>query len=302
MSKETPPFPEKKIRTWGGLLAQGGKLTQGKERESVEWLFRGMQRSSWKLEPSLERTCKTHYGEQGLIEAPRIENILTREFRRRYHNHGVGISDPVGIEWLSLMQHYGAPTRLLDFTYSFFIAVYFAMEKPCEKSSSHAIWAIRAGWVKEGIKLLSDGVNDTDYLKNEQNERQWESQKPFLESLLHLRARSTEEHTKLSRNNPPCAFPVNGMKLNERATVQQGAFLCPGNVTQPFEDNLKRLKGFDNPENLVKIIIPGKLRLEALERLHAMNINRAALFPGLEGFAASLGIYHPLAFSSGQNS
>ena len=32
------------------------------------------------------------------------------------------------------------------------------------------------------------------------------------------------------------------------------------------------------------------------------HINKAALFPGLEGFAASLGIYHPLAFTSGQNS
>ena len=310
-----PFFHEEHLEEWKDLLTQGEKLRAGK------WLFRGMQSSAWKLEPSLERACKKHY--EDLSNAPHIENILIREFRRRYRNHSVEIPNPVGIEWLSLMQHYGAPTRLLDFTYSFFIAAYFAMEYPCEQSSSctgwantwigailkgkpqnsHAIWAVRNEWVAEkGIKLLSRDVKDTDYLENEQNERQWESQKLFFESLLHLRADSTEERIELSRKNPPCVFPLNGMKLNERSTIQQGAFLCPANVTQPFQDNLTKLDGFDNPENLVKLVIPGTLRLEALERLHTMNINRAALFPGLEGFAASLAIYHPLAFGSGQNS
>src|SRR5438093_2893211 len=33
------------------------------------------------------------------------------------------------LEWLALMQHYGAPTRLLDFTYSFWIALFFAFEE-----------------------------------------------------------------------------------------------------------------------------------------------------------------------------
>ena len=33
------------------------------------------------------------------------------------------------LEWLALMQHYGTPTRLLDFTRSPYVACYFALEE-----------------------------------------------------------------------------------------------------------------------------------------------------------------------------
>ena len=313
----TDPFH---IVDWDGLLKQE------KELRAEEWLFRGMSCASWGLEPSLERACKTYYGKQDLSKAAYLENILTREFRRRYHDHKIGISDPIGIEWLSLMQHYGAPTRLLDFTYSFFVAAYFAIEKPCEQScpcagcailnlisrrlskvNSHAIWAIRSDWIKEGIKLLEDDGKDVRYLTIEQNEwkwkfeEQWDLQEPFFESLLNLRRKDRnpedEDPIKRSQNVPSCAFPVNAMRLNERSTIQQGVFICPGNVTQSFEKNLKSLQGFDNPQNLRKLVIlfSPEQRLDALKRLHAMSINKATLYPGLQGFADSLGIYHPVA-------
>ena len=270
-----------------------------------------MQSADWHLETSLERACKTHCSEQGLSEAPRIENILTREFRRRYHNHGVGISDPVGIEWLSLMQHYGAPTRLLDFTYSIFIAAYFAMERQFEESCSHAIWAVRNKWVsQEGIRVLEERFEAEgwdrkaiEYLSIEQNdwkwkfERQWELQVPFFEWLLNLRDED-QNPIERSQNASLCVFPLNAMWLNERSTIQRGVFLCAGNVTKSFKANLENLSGFDSRKNLRKIVIPGKLRLKMLKNLHSMNITRASLFPGLQGFAESLGIYHPLAFDS----
>ena len=293
----SPSFHEEYIGTWEALLEGETRFHRDRREGGGEWLFRGMHCSGWKLETALERACKTHY-EQDLSKAPRIEQILTREFRRRYNNHRVEIPDPDGIEWLSLMQHYGAPTRLLDFTYTFFIAAYFAMEKPCEKSCPHAIWAVRSKWAAEsGITLLREGGKNIRYLENEQNEMQWELQKPFFESLLNLKEPNQEERNRLSINNHLCVFPVNAMRLNERSTIQQGVFLCAGNVTKPFEENLKSLSGFDNKENLVKLLIPDGLRLEALKRLHAMNINRASLFPGLQGFAESLAIHHAFAFN-----
>jgi hypothetical protein len=61
-----------------------------------------------------------------LGKAPRIESGLLRRFKRQAHHY---ISNPPEendpLEWLALMQHYGAPTRLLDWTYSFFVALYF---------------------------------------------------------------------------------------------------------------------------------------------------------------------------------
>lgn len=284
------------IKTWEDLLKQEEDLRVN------EWLFRGMPCAGWKLKTSLERACENYYENchgGHLSKAAHLEYVLYREFRRRYHNHRVGIPDPVGIEWLSLMQHYGAPTRLLDFTYSFFIATYFAVEKPCEESCCHAIWAVRSKWVEEeGIKLLKCGRKDTGYLDNKQNEREWELQKSFFESLLNLEEHDLEKRTEHSQRDPLCVFPINAMKLNDRSTIQQGVFLCAGNVTRPFEENLKNLHGFDKRKNLVKLVIPHKLRIDVLRKLHSMNINKATLFPGLQGFAESLGIYHPLAFGS----
>ena len=288
----SPSFHEEYLRTWQALLERETIFYQDRNINGKEWLFRGMHCSGWPLKTSLERTCETQ-GNNDLCKAANTEYLLYREFRRRYQNYRAGTPNPVGIEWLSLMQHYGAPTRLLDFTYSFFIAVYFAMEKSCEESCPHAIWAVRSKWVKErGIQLLREGGKDVRYLENVQNEQEWELQQPFFESLLNLLSED-EEPIGHSQEDPLCVFPVNAMRLNERSTIQQGVFLCPGKVTKPFEENLKSLEGFDNEENLVKLIIPDHLRLEALARLHAMNINRASLFPGLQGFAESLGIYHP---------
>jgi hypothetical protein len=44
---------------------------------------------------------------------------------------------------------------------------------------------------------------------------------------------------------------------------------------------------------MLQIVIPVSMRREALQQLHNMNISRTSLFPGLDGYARSLGVYHP---------
>jgi hypothetical protein len=63
-------------------------------------------------------------------------------------------------------------------------------------------------------------------------------------------------------------------------------FLCPGEPGHPFEKNLEAL---NLPSGVLrKIRIRRECRHEILLTLHAMNVNSAALFPGLDGFARSL--------------
>ena len=82
--------------------------------------------------------------------------------------------------------------------------------------------------------------------------------------------------------------PVQPFRMNERLTIQQGLFLCPGNVTSLFEDNLAAYAepGFES--HVHKIVVPATLREEILGELNSMNISRASLFPGIDGFAQSL--------------
>jgi hypothetical protein len=78
--------------------------------------------------------------------------------------------------------------------------------------------------------------------------------------------------------------------LSQRMVAQQGKFLCPGDVREKFDVNLKNMEGWHLTDNVLKI----KLDLDAAALksfthiLGRMNVNSAVLFPGLDGFAKSL--------------
>jgi hypothetical protein len=86
--------------------------------------------------------------------------------------------------------------------------------------------------------------------------------------------------------------------MNERLTIQQGLFLCPAIVRQSFEQNLEatRLQG----TTIEKLTFPASLREDILAELNKMNINRATLFPGLDGFAQSLAVNVQIATRRGK--
>ena len=68
------------------------------------------------------------------------EERILRIFRRKAHLLLTHIPDENDLlEWLALMQHHGAPTRLIDFTWSPYVAAFFALERAVCDS---AIWAI----------------------------------------------------------------------------------------------------------------------------------------------------------------
>src|SRR6266508_176851 len=77
------------------------------------WLFRGQERADWELQTSFERFCNNN----GFPPDRRAttEDQLLREFKRAYHHYHSRVPQ-TWIEWLSVMQHHGAPTRMLDFT------------------------------------------------------------------------------------------------------------------------------------------------------------------------------------------
>ena len=109
------------------------------------WVFRGLTKFDSKLETTLERAAK-RFGVD-FTDLPNLEDGLLRHFKRqahRYLTHLPQADDP--IQWLALMRHYGAPTRLMDWTFSFFVAVYFAVE---EAKDACAVWALDLNWLRK---------------------------------------------------------------------------------------------------------------------------------------------------------
>ena len=98
---------------------------------------------------------------------------------------------------------------------------------------------------------------------------------------------------KIFMRDPPIdvVLPMNPFSLNERLSIQQGVFLCPGNVLNPFEDNLFGLLSQYKLKDKLKKLTFGEVkgfRKDILQHLHRMNINAATLYPGLQGFAMSM--------------
>jgi hypothetical protein len=240
------------------------------ERHEAGWLFRGVRNAEWTLQPSLERHAPADRKRSG------SEQMLLEEFKRRAHLHlGAHHVPADDIEWLALLQHWGGPTRLLDFTASPYVAAYFAVEDAdAAKEPLCAVWAVDkySIWRCSGAVLVPDpkGVDPDKFHRvvgySMGREPSW-----FSERVL--------------KNTHTCVIEVVPGRFSERVSLQQGVFLCPVNVDASFMENLSAT-GLHRT-SLKKLTFPTRFRGRALERLRAMNITRATLFPGLEGLAQS---------------
>jgi len=103
----------------------------------VGWAFRGHADARWLLTSTLNRYLDAYIEKRYWVAQ---EERIKRIFRRKAHLFLSHIPEPRDtFQWLALMQHHGAPTRLLDFTWSPYVAAFFALER---STTEAAIWAI----------------------------------------------------------------------------------------------------------------------------------------------------------------
>ena len=252
-------FSIKTIKTWEDFL----RLPHLSEDD---WIYRG-QAENWPLRTSLERACGR--SNIHLKDAPSIEKVLITNFRRRYDGNDQQFVLSDTLYCLALMQHHGAPTRLLDWTYSPYVALYFALEFCC---GSSVVWCVNQTWWSKQARAI---VGDTNY-----------------EQRSNYETRNDDSFVPLYMRDKPyrMVYLENPFFFNQRLNIQQGVFLCSGNVAVPFEENLRALEGCYHESAVIKVIceITIEERLRAMKELHKMNIHRESLFPGLDGFAQAL--------------
>src|SRR5262245_20492426 len=94
------------------------------------------------------------------ISAADLEAGLIRKFQRQCHHYmqDTPREDDV-LEWLALMRHYGAPTRMLDWTWSFFVALFFAIQYA---DSTSAVWGLNLDAIDENVPKATRHRLDTD--------------------------------------------------------------------------------------------------------------------------------------------
>ena len=101
------------------------------------WIFRGQANAGWRLSPTIERNV----GSVSWVEA---EQTIFQEFSTRAHlydKNQLPTTEDRAL-WWSLMQHLEVPTRLLDFTFSPYVALFFAMQQAQPLTGFAKVWSI----------------------------------------------------------------------------------------------------------------------------------------------------------------
>ena len=257
---------KKTAKKWADIIDFREKLEDSEE--NIVWIYRG-QSSNKELKTLLERTIKDY--KSGKEDPFDIEFVLTDRFRRNLTTVDPTASKDLSpVELFALMQHYGAPTRLLDFTYSFYIALFFALEN--FQGNSPTIWCIDALWFQDQT-INHLGITDKEFMPGKCG-------KDFEKYFMKVNGKNVKQ----------AVYQMTPYQLNLRLSIQQGTFLCPCNINFSFMANFcASISKNTSINNHVKILeIEPQIRAKILKELYRMNITKASLFPGLTGFAESL--------------
>ena len=220
------------------------------------WAFRGERDERWPLYSSLSRYLQ-NFGVHKDAWPEQEERIL-RIFKRKAHQF---LERPPewddDFQWLALMQHHGAPTRLIDFTWSPYVAAFFALERATGEA---AVWAVNPARIQS---------------RRAPTPPQYDPR---------VKGNFKKYYLKGTRRFIWVGEPLT---MNRRLIAQSGTFALAGKLDEPMEAIVSR---YPHPEDaMVKFILPVKLiREQAMRELYRMNITWATLFPDLDGLARSL--------------
>lgn len=233
------------------------------------YIFRGHSDSKWKLESTLERVLGLKWS---AANARKFEEFSYNTFRSKYHIYNTTEHAPGSkLSWLSVMQHYGVPTRLLDFTESPYVALYFALEtyNPLLKNN-FSIYAIDYTAVMEkSIEFIK--IKDTKFSKS-RDSIQSEKDEIFDEVV--------------DRFSYDILWATEPRELNARMDRQSGTFLISGNREKTIESLI--LSGVYDKCNILKFIVNFELYENVYALLRKMSINSKSIYGDLAGLAKAI--------------
>jgi len=239
-----------------------GDLTNFVKQITIEtkkkWWFRGHAESSWKLQPSLWRDYSKNQ-----------ESYMTHEFLFKARTRVISyptIEDKTG--WLSLMQHHGLPTRLLDWTKSPLVALYFATEygqrhKNIIPKENACIWLVCPSELNK-------------FYDHEELIYPLNSRKPsnFVEQAFYI-----EDNDNLG------VIAASSIESDGRMIMQQSAFTVHSEQA-PLEEKFKIDKW------LIKLEIPQKSIFEIATELEINGFTISNIYPDLDNLSTEIKYFH----------
>jgi FRG domain len=225
-----------------GILDQWEQMTLAVH---TPW-FRGHVDSHWSLIPGIYRPPHHELN----------EHQLRHDFHRRAHPFLAETTYRPGtdFDWYFLMQHYGLPTRLLDWTESALIALFFATREP-GRQTGRAVWMLNPWKLNELVTKIGDIIPTSKD----------EVVQPYL--------RPTWSNLDVPKHPLALKPPYNSKRLS----AQRGAFTIHGL-------SRRGLEGYANLQpHLVRILIPQSAVAAIRRELVTAGIVESVIFPDLTG-------------------
>lgn len=299
-----------------------------KSADSSGWVFRGQADAQWVIKSSFERSVleplEKHWQKCDEEDVLAIERKMIEEFRSRCGGEfDVAPDDYMG--WLCVMQHYGAPTRLVDFSVSPLISLYMATRRWNPAIKEFAVWACyrpkfqtvynsRIPWYLSKSKCNNSLCKCSD-------DNAMSSRKENTLANIEKGRRSNWECANCFFRNEKCGeretnFPkvlwITPQVSNARIRNQRGLFLMPTLLSKKTMQQLcwscqtgrcvvgetflsQASKPIANVGDaaktryLIQFVFSSKLHTFVSRFLARANIRGSMLFPGVEGVAEELG-------------
>ena len=259
------PVPSIRVSSWSQLLdaLYASAWNESLGRFRLPFAFRGDPMADEDLSSGLMRLAA------GRPNVSRLELHLLRNFRK--YAYGQAGTDTIW-HWLALGQHRGLPTRLLDWTYSPFVALHFATQNLPLMDEDGSVWAfnfVNANrFLPRRLKRIL-ALEGSDTVTTE-----------MLAKIGELR-----DFDRLART--PFVVFLEPPSLDPRIINQFALFALMSSPEATLNDWLER-----HPSLATRLVIPAALKWEIRDKLDQANINERVLFPGLDGLSQWLTRYY----------
>ena len=258
-------MPDIRVSSWNELQERlyEGSWQEDLRRFRSSFAFRGMPDVGDDLVTGLARLG-------GPFE--QTEPHILRAFRR-YARPEAAAGTSLW-NWLALAQHHGLPTRLLDWTYSPYVALHFAVETMDTFGLDGVVWCV--DYVKANA-LLPEVLKDV---------ARRECAGVFSADMLDEAADSLRKFDELGKDRPFVVF-LEPPSLDERIVNQFALFSLMSSPTARLDHWLGQ-----HPDLSHRLVIPKELKWEVRDKLDQANVTERVLFPGLDGLSRWLKRYY----------